>query len=152
MKIPIGILALIVAPLLSDVARAQPRWRFTTTFSFAYTIAGVSHPASFPTSEGKRLLLPIAFDRWNCTISDIHLSDDGLKVFHNLACLNLDTAVGLGTSAVCPTQATGSDSAAFFLVVPNAASGPTDTIRVDFEATCATRRLTAPTPAPVKNL
>jgi hypothetical protein len=156
MKIPIGILALIVAPtVLSVDAWGQQRSQFTTTFSFGYAIGGVPHPAPFPTPEGKRILLPIAFDRWNCAISDVHLSDDGLKVFHNLVCSNIDTTTIVGGSTTCPAQATGSTTdSGFFLVVPNPAAGAAASmpIRVDFWGTCTTSRLSVPLPGPVKNL
>lgn len=145
MKIPLGIFALVVASMaLSDDAWGQQRSQFTTTFSFGYAVGGVPHPASFPTPEGKRILLPNAFDRWNCTISDVHLSDDGLTVFHNLSCINIDNRTIVGGSTTCPAQATGSATDnGFFLVVPNPAAGEAATmpIRVDFWGTCTTSRL-----------
>lgn len=155
MKTLFFLLAIIIISTLAvpnHGAEAQQRSPATTpltTWLFSYSVGGVSHNASFPTPAGKRILLPVAFDQWNCKIHDVSLSDDGLKTFHNVTCDQVDSPFAVGMSVNCPINSEGSDTETFFLV-----SGA---LRVEFAGSCQTFRVTQPRPRPaptpeVKNL
>jgi len=83
----------------------------STTFNAAMFIHDTSIPIT--QSGGFRLPSALAARGWTCQVTDEALSDDGRKVFRNIACRYGDSTVV--ASAACLRTAPDFDSGAFSL-------------------------------------
>lgn len=115
-----GLLVLAAAPL----ARAES---FHTTFRATMWINNTPIPI---TSEG-RIALPgtLAAAGWACMLTSENISDDGVKSYRNIGCLNgINTVI---TSATCRRSRVDTDDGNFSIIV-----GKT---RVEFLIICSTQ-------------
>jgi hypothetical protein len=119
----------------------------STTFVFVVQVGETRTEYTTPTSPGKRLILPVAFDNWNCVITPTHMSDDGSAYYENIACSDTASPVVFGASVECPIQKEGGDVSTLFLRAGVA--------NVTLMGLCRTRAVSsAPTapPAPTTHL
>jgi hypothetical protein len=131
--------ALVVGSLGLVPQRADAQ-QMQTTFTFAMKVGGVVTPLTYPTPEGKRILLPAAFSRWNCGITPAFISNDGKQVYRNVVCNNVDDKTLVGVSVSCNRNAPDNEHGTFFL-----RSGMN--VNVDLAGNCVTAPAAQANPA-----
>lgn len=131
---------LTAAAIALSVRPADAQQQPSTSFTFWTSIAGVQSPVSFPTPDGMRITLPVAYMRWNCMVTPGYVSDDGKQFYHNIVCSNVDDNAIVGVSVYCSRFQNDRQQAGFFLRDGSSKNTP----NVELWGGCITSASTAP--------
>lgn len=132
------ILSALVCSCMLVPEKSSDAGQLNTVFAFYMSVGESSTQLTFPTPQGKRLILPAALDNLNCLITDVFYSDDGKRTYHNVVCTDTRSPLVVGMTVSCPRFTTGSDHNRFFILADNA--------NVGFEGFCATSQSNATMP------
>jgi hypothetical protein len=112
MKKSIVIISLLTCLIIPEYIEAG---QLTTDFAVKVTVGNITNDVNIPTPANMRIALPSIMDDWNCTVTNLFISNDGKSKYRNVACINVSTSIVFGISISCPSQKEGKDYEQFFM-------------------------------------